>query len=182
MNPARAVESESASKIGGRVRAARIRRGWSQRELADAAGLSRTTLVLLERGADHLPRAETIHRLASALRVDPEELLGPEFPGAEESSLSAVVAYDQATNPCVAAAIEAEPELFDGFRDADWQELTSTFGVGGALTEEGVLAVARAIRRKRDVLFRVEVLLETHLADATVAMIDSLYNLVKFPR
>ena len=41
---------EAASLLGAQIRAARVERGWSTRELADRAGISVPTLRKLERG------------------------------------------------------------------------------------------------------------------------------------
>jgi transcriptional regulator with XRE-family HTH domain len=60
-----------------RLRATRERRALSQRELADMAGVSRTTIVSLEQGADS-PFPSTIRKLARALGVAPDELMEPE--------------------------------------------------------------------------------------------------------
>ncbi len=51
----------------------RIRRALNQAELAEAAGVARTTIVRLEHGDPKvLPR--TLRKLARALRIRPEQL------------------------------------------------------------------------------------------------------------
>ena len=70
-----------------RLRAIRQRRALTQRELAELAGVSLTTIVGLEHGADS-PFPSTIRRLARALDVAPDELMGPE----EEASEGKVAA------------------------------------------------------------------------------------------
>ena len=62
-------------QLGLNVRAARARLGVSQVRLAAAAGMHRTEVSLLERGARD-PRLSTIVRLARALGVAPAALLG----------------------------------------------------------------------------------------------------------
>jgi len=52
------------------VRAARMERGWSQRSLAEAAGIPQSHVAKLENGAD--VRASTLVRVASALGLDVE--------------------------------------------------------------------------------------------------------------
>ncbi|MGB7157458.1 MAG: helix-turn-helix transcriptional regulator [Tepidisphaeraceae bacterium] len=56
------------------VSAARHAAGLTQRELADAAELSRATVHLIEAGACD-PRVSTIAHLARALRLSPLQLL-----------------------------------------------------------------------------------------------------------
>ena len=58
---------------GQKVRAARERAFLSKRELADEAGLDRSTVGRIEDGeAEVYPR--TIHKIANALSVDPASL------------------------------------------------------------------------------------------------------------
>jgi transcriptional regulator with XRE-family HTH domain len=63
-----------ARQFGEQVRKTRTRRGMSQEALADAAGLHRTHISLIERGLRSV-RIETIARLALALRVQPANLM-----------------------------------------------------------------------------------------------------------
>jgi len=63
------------------VRRVRERRGLSQEALADAAGLHRTHISLIERGRRSV-RVETVERLAIALQIQPGRLM-PEVDLAE---------------------------------------------------------------------------------------------------
>ena len=63
--------------IGGRLREVRLFRGLSQKTLAERAGISQTQLSKIERNVS-APRYSTIYRLADALGVTPEWLLGLE--------------------------------------------------------------------------------------------------------
>jgi transcriptional regulator with XRE-family HTH domain len=63
---------------GDRLRKVRDRRLLSQRELAERAGLSPTTILKLESGRVDEPHPRTIRKLADALEVDPAELVGGE--------------------------------------------------------------------------------------------------------
>ena len=56
--------------------------GISQEELADRAGLHRTYISSIERGMRNVS-LENIFQLASALEVDPRELLAPKIEGQE---------------------------------------------------------------------------------------------------
>ena len=55
-----------------RLREWRDKRALSQQELADRAGLSRTTIIKLEGGRRAWP--QTVRKLARALRIDPSDL------------------------------------------------------------------------------------------------------------
>ena len=58
-----------------RLRKVRDMRLLSQRELAERAGLSPTTILKLESGRVDEPHPRTIRKLADALEVDPAELV-----------------------------------------------------------------------------------------------------------
>ena len=68
------MRSRFVRDFGGRVRKIREGRGLSQEALADAAGLHRTHISLIERG-QRAVRLETIESLAIALRVQPADLM-----------------------------------------------------------------------------------------------------------
>jgi transcriptional regulator with XRE-family HTH domain len=59
------------------IRAARLRLGMTQEQLAHAAGISRNHVQLLERGigTETNPRLTTLYALADALQVRPLALL-----------------------------------------------------------------------------------------------------------
>jgi transcriptional regulator with XRE-family HTH domain len=61
-----------------RLRKVRDKRLLSQRELAERAGLSPTTILKLESGRVDEPHPRTIRKLADALEVDPAELVREE--------------------------------------------------------------------------------------------------------
>ncbi len=72
MNP------EEAQKIGQNVRYWRKRRALTQGQLANAAGLTLSTITRIERGITR-PHPTTIHKLAVALSVSIEEILRDAF-------------------------------------------------------------------------------------------------------
>lgn len=57
------------------LRRLRVRSALSQRDLADLAGVTQTTIVKAEAGNEVRP--STVRRLAKALGVEPRELLAP---------------------------------------------------------------------------------------------------------
>jgi len=59
----------------GKLKRARKRRLMTQLELGRAARLGENTVPRLERG-EHTPYPSTIRKLAAALGVEPEEILG----------------------------------------------------------------------------------------------------------
>jgi transcriptional regulator with XRE-family HTH domain len=62
--------------LAQRVRDYRYSKGWGPDELANRAEISRTALYQIESGKTELPRAGTLRRIAVALNVPMEDLLG----------------------------------------------------------------------------------------------------------
>jgi transcriptional regulator with XRE-family HTH domain len=165
----------------GRLRDLCVVRGWDLGELARRAGVSRTTLYQLDRRRIRRPHSGTLGRIAAALGIPPSALWTEEAGASPQPALhvSAAEAFDRATNPAVAAVAAEQPGLFDRWKANDWAELYSTFGVGGELTPEGVVATAEAMNRKREVVQQLQVVLETHLADVAANVVATLYGMVR---
>jgi transcriptional regulator with XRE-family HTH domain len=54
----------------------RKQKGWSQERLAKESGISYNTLIKLERNGIKNPKIETVIKLADALKVSLDELVG----------------------------------------------------------------------------------------------------------
>ena len=54
----------------------RNKKGWSQEKLAREAGISYNTLIKIERGGIKNPRLETLIKIAKALDVSLDKLVG----------------------------------------------------------------------------------------------------------
>ena len=75
--------------LAQRVRDFRYSKGWGPDELASRAEISRTALYQIESGKTGLPRAGTLRRIALALEVSMDELLGnPDSSGKPATRLS----------------------------------------------------------------------------------------------
>ena len=61
------------AQFGLRVKLLRVGRGWSQEDLAEAAGLHRTYVSGLERGLRNVG-LDNVYALADALGVEPADL------------------------------------------------------------------------------------------------------------
>lgn len=164
------------------IRSGRIRKGWNQSELAEKAGVSRTTLVQLERGTVQEPHATTLKKVGELLEISPEALASarvverPASPAPE--LLSEQVAFDRATNPMVAAMREQLPERFQQLSAAEQDTLVSQFGVGGAMTAAGVMQSLERMEADRQTLAQLQIILQTHLRDAARQVIEGLYRSV----
>jgi transcriptional regulator with XRE-family HTH domain len=66
--------------IAKRVRDCRYAKGWGPDELASRAEISRTALYQIECGKTETPRAGTLRRIAQALEVSIDALLGNDEP------------------------------------------------------------------------------------------------------
>src|ERR1022692_3222281 len=69
---------DSGTPLGEFLRGRRRVAGWTQRGLADAAGLSVGVVRDLEQGVSAPPRPGSVERLAVVLGVAPEEAAGPD--------------------------------------------------------------------------------------------------------
>jgi len=160
--------SSRASLVAHNLRRLMAREGLTYDDVVRATGLDARTL----RGILHArkrPHARTLRRLAEGLGVEPDEL----FAGDESAARAE---FDAATNPAIAEAVEAAPELFDDWSPSEFGELASRVGEGGALTPEGVRAAAEAMNANRRTIDRARVVLESDHADALRTVIDALYE------
>jgi transcriptional regulator with XRE-family HTH domain len=71
------VTSGYEEGFGGRLRRLRLRDGLSQRDLAERAGLTQSTVLRLE-NEQVAPRPSTVRKLARALGCRPRDLTEPE--------------------------------------------------------------------------------------------------------
>ncbi|MBS0207814.1 MAG: helix-turn-helix transcriptional regulator [Planctomycetes bacterium] len=136
-------------------------------DVARASGLGVRTVKGILRGESARPHATTLHALAEGLGVEVHELFEP---GARRT------AFDRATNPLVDQVIAEQPQLFHGWSPADFDELYSRFGAGGALTHDGTIEATGTMNRKRQHLRRAALVLESDEADLLASMIDLLYE------
>src|SRR5256885_1724353 len=64
--------SEASNNSAEMIRAARERRGWSQEALAEAAGVSQSTIDKIERGLTK--RSRFLHAIANVLNLNLDEV------------------------------------------------------------------------------------------------------------
>ncbi|KUN97375.1 helix-turn-helix domain-containing protein [Streptomyces caeruleatus] len=111
------------STAGQRVKEVRKRRGLSQRELADASGVSLSTIRKLEQGERETARLETLRKLAHTLRVPTMRLAHGRNP--EDPDAGTVDRWEAVRN-----ALERPPVVL-GLDD----EVPTVSGVRAALRE-----------------------------------------------
>lgn len=145
--------------------------GLSVRRVADQTGLDERTIRGILSGCNK-PHPQTLHRLADGLAVkvdeffvDPARLLYRRF--------------DRQTNPVVANVVETYGELFDGWTEADFDELHSRVGAGGALTVEGAIQAVRHMNQKHKLHEKLDLLLESSHAELAAGILDVLYEKIR---
>lgn len=68
------MAAELYTRVGAVIRAKREALGWSQAKLGERIGVGRTSITMIERGAQGLMVHQLV-QLAAALRTNPSELL-----------------------------------------------------------------------------------------------------------
>ncbi|MBL8828879.1 MAG: helix-turn-helix transcriptional regulator [Planctomycetaceae bacterium] len=153
------------------VRRLLARQGLSVAELIDRAGLDERTVKNILNGTNSKPHARTLHQLALGLDVQADELF-------QNPALLARRSFDRESNPLVDEVIEARPELFDHWTAADFDELSSRFGAGGALTFDGALSAVEQMNARRELMRKVALVMESDQRDVLRGIVDVLYRQV----
>lgn len=163
----------AANKLPSADYSANLRRlmardGLTLADIVDRSGLNHQTVKGILSG-EKRPHSRTLHRLAAALGVPVEELF-------QDPALLRHRLFDRRTNPVVEEVVAAEPQLFHGWTQAEFDELYSRFGAGGALTTEGTMEAAKHMNRRRELLNKAALLLETNEGELLEGMIEMLYR------
>ncbi len=145
-------------------------RGLTLCGVAEQTGLHVRTIRGILHG-DKKPHAQTLHQLAEGLGVAIEELF-------VDPAQLIYRRFDRRTNPLVAGVIEDHKELFRGWTEADFDELHSRVGAGGALTADGALVAVRQMNRKRELHDKLDLLLESSHAEVAAGILNVLYEKV----
>ncbi len=140
------------------------------RQVIAQTGLHEQTVKAILAG-NSKPHPRTLKRLATGLGVSEDELF-------QDPSLLVHRLFDRQTNPAVGQVVENHPALFAGWTESDFDNLYSRFGLGGQLTEEGVIEVVRAMERNRRVHQRVALILETGEAELLIGLVDQIFQRV----
>jgi transcriptional regulator with XRE-family HTH domain len=143
--------------LAQRVRDCRYAKGWGPDELASRASISRTALYQIESGKTEQPRAGTLRRIAEALSVPTESLLGPQSgPGTTTVTWSGEFASVSPPMSSADSCLETESIRF--------APLPAPFGWAGA--------------RDRDVERKFAELLRTPLGEGLARIVEESYRLL----
>jgi transcriptional regulator with XRE-family HTH domain len=139
-------------------------------EVVSRSGLDLRTVKGILDGTKR-PHSRTLHRLARGLGVSADELF-------VDPARLVYRCFDRKTNPVVDEVVESRPELFDGWNQADFDELHSRFGMGGPLTVEGTLGAVEEMNRNRALHEKLAVLLESNQVDLIRSFVELVYQQV----
>jgi DNA-binding XRE family transcriptional regulator len=142
--------------------------GMSIHEVAQLTGLDKRTIRGILNGVKK-PHTQTLHRLAVGLGVSVDELF-------IDPAQLLYRRFDRLTNPMVEEALANHCDLFNGWTQADFDELNSRVGMGGPLTMEGAISAVSLMNRKRDLHGKLDVLLESSQAEVAGDILDVLYE------
>lgn len=173
-DPVGAPTAEAAAvQLAGNLRRLMARQGWTAGDVARNTGLHERTVKSVLAGEAAKPHAKTLHKLAQGLGVSADELIASPLPARFSAET-----FDAATNPLIAEARAAEPRLFAGWCEEDFEELASRFGAGGELTLAGACQAAAELNHRREVQIKVAVILETAEAELLESLVETLYRRV----
>jgi transcriptional regulator with XRE-family HTH domain len=142
--------------------------GMSLEQVALSSGLDKRTIRGILNGAKK-PHTRTLHRLAAGLGVSVDELF-------IDPAQLLYRRFDRLTNPMVEEVLANNHKLFEGWTQADFDELHSRVGMGGPLTIEGTLCAVRLMNRKRELHGKLDVLLESSQSEVAADILSVLYD------
>ncbi|MBX7164803.1 MAG: helix-turn-helix domain-containing protein [Pirellulales bacterium] len=161
---------EHRPNVAANLRRLMARLNLTNLDVAQRCGLDLRTVKSILAGRRQ-PHPRTLHRLATGLEVDADELF-------QTPALLARRYFDRWTNQAVDDVIAAEPQLVVGWTPADFEELYSRFGTGGPLTRDGARQAIQLANQKRKLREKIDLVLETDQADVLCALVETLYNKV----
>jgi len=144
--------------------------GLSLGQVAQRADVDQRTVRAIL-GGTNKPHARTLHRLAKGLAVSIDEFFLDPSQLLRRSS-------DRQTNPAVEEVIQAHQELFDGWSEADFDELYGRIHPDEGPTAEATLAAVGEMNRKRELHEKLDLLMESSQAELIGGMIDLAHGQV----
>ena len=173
--------------LRGKIASLVRERGWSQKEFARRAGLSRQTVrEVLDQACPRRLRNQTIFGCAQALDMSVTQLCDPaKFAASNPAGhanrpfLTEDLRYDLATQPQVREWLDNEKTDAARYTQDEIAELLSMQGTGGPLTEEGLKAALRLLDRKRRLIERIQVIAGTEHLDLLEGIVECLFERVQ---
>jgi transcriptional regulator with XRE-family HTH domain len=166
--------------LAQRVRDFRYSKGWGPDELASRASISRTALYQIESGKTELPRAGTLRRIAVALDVPMEDLLG----NGEAETIPPVASRHPAHHANRTYAWSTSEELpvkakgvagYGGLAAAVSDEPRV---VPESLTRPRPLVSETSYAREGELMSKLHDLLHSPLGDCITGIVDDLHRIL----
>jgi transcriptional regulator with XRE-family HTH domain len=167
--------------LAQRVRDFRYSKGWGPDELASRAEISRTALYQIESGKTGLPRAGTLRRIAVALEVPMEDLLGDGDPQPVSAAGDSALAGRAAKNHFGWVAGEGGPlnlpssGHFAGLPAATTDE--ARFGLE-TLPKSKPQSHESAFIREGELMAKLHDLLHSPMGECITRVVDELHALL----
>lgn len=174
--------------LAQRVRDYRYSKGWGPDELANRAEISRTALYQIESGKTELPRAGTLRRIALALDVSMETLLG----NSEEIATNASGNGLGAAQVPGGANVMAKPRVGSDWYPSEGAPLSlnaqrgtskfdqgngSRFGVEYSTAGLGQVD-ATSLLRERELVLKLHDILASPLGEPVARIVEETYRLL----
>ena len=161
--------------LSQRVRDYRYSKGWGPDELASRAAISRTALYQIESGKTELPRAGTLRRIALALDVSMETLLGhseaaaPLSPSQGHLGLTTRSRGGSEWYPAEGTAMNS----MGGRSTNKFESPEARFGVEFTAGHDGA-----ALGRERELVMKLHEVLASPFGDAVARIVEESYRLL----
>lgn len=169
--------------LAQRVRDFRYSKGWGPDELANRAAISRTALYQIESGKTELPRAGTLRRIAMALDVSMDTLLGHGEPmsaqarsprGNGTSSSTGWTRGSMEWYPAEGTPMATPgPRLMPRFEVSEGPRFTSDFAPAPANGYDGGPS-----NRERELTTKFHELLSSPFGDAVARIVEETFRLL----
>lgn len=167
--------------LAQRVREYRYSKGWGPDELASRAEISRTALYQIESGKTELPRAGTLRRIAVALDVPMEDLLGN---GSEPEATMAAGGRPVAARPGRAkfgwsptdeGPVRPKPAAFPGIGNP----LVEEARIGGdGFAKPRTTGTETPFAREGELMSKLHDLIHSPFGECITSVVDDLHRIL----
>jgi transcriptional regulator with XRE-family HTH domain len=160
--------------LAQRVRDFRYSKGWGPDELASRAEISRTALYQIESGKTELPRAGTLRRIAVALDVPMEELLGN---AVDSESTGARQASGRTHRPRVGWSPTEEGPVRPKMGASPYTGLSDEGGAE-AFARSHPMPPENPFAREGELMAKLHDLLHSPFGDCITSVVDDLHRIL----
>ena len=160
--------------LAQRVRDYRYSKGWGPDELASRAAISRTALYQIESGKTELPRAGTLRRIAMALDVSMEALLGHD--GSKPAGSTGAAQPSRGTRALL-RVVSRRRGRTDGAYASPRREVRWLRGRRFAVEHVAPLEHG-LVMRERDLAVKLHELLASPFGEAVARILEETYRLL----